>query len=213
MVIPASVTSLGASPGPNECNYTFGSSEYFSDNSVAQLTEAIINAKVTEIPNACFAYQVKLSKISLPSTIKRIGCDAFVLCPITSPSSSDLPEALEEIGARAFSGAHFTSVTFHDKISKIDNSAFNNCQIARIDLHSSITSINATAFEWGYVTTFICRATTVPETPQEDEWGNSFSPFYKNKGVCKVQMPAESLQTYKEAWGQYFGEENISVIE
>lgn len=211
--IPATVTSLGIRDD-DFGSYTFGCSRYFEDNSLAQLTEAIIEANVTEIPSCCFAYQEKLAKISLPATVKIIGSDAFSGCPIESTEAFDMPAALEEIGPRAFAGSKFTSVTFHDKVSKIGCSAFNMVNLATIDLPASITSINATAFVWKNATTFICRATAVPEIPLYDDWNNKFSPFYGvKKGVCKVQVPAESLQAYKDAWGEYFGEENISAIE
>ena len=201
VVIPSSVTSLGEPLTPPDGNYTFGSSMYYDDNSVAQLTEVEINANVTEIPDCCFAYQARLTKVTIPAGVKRIGSDAFNGCPITDVT---LPENLEVIGARAFAYAKFTSLSIPSKVTTIGNSAFNGCKIILIDLPATIASLHATAFNWEDATIVICRATTVPETPQTDEFNNSWRPFYQINENCVLKVPAESLEAYKNAWGQYF---------
>ena len=174
---------------------------YYDDNSVAQLTEVEINANVTEIPDCCFAYQARLTKVTIPAGVKRIGSDAFNGCPITDVT---LPENLEVIGARAFAYAKFTSLSIPSKVTTIGNSAFNGCKIILIDLPATIASLHATAFNWKDATIVICRATTVPETPQTDEFNNSWRPFYQINENCVLKVPAESLEAYKNAWGQYF---------
>ena len=201
VVIPSSVTSLGEPLTPPDGNYTFGSSMYYDDNSVAQLTEVEINANVTEIPDCCFAYQARLTKVTIPAGVKRIGSDAFNGCPITDVT---LPENLEVIGARAFAYAKFTSLSIPSKVTTIGDSAFNGCKIILIDLPATIASLHATAFNWEDATIVICRATTVPETPQTDEFNNSWRPFYQINENCVLKVPAESLEAYKNAWGQYF---------
>ncbi len=201
VVIPSSVTSLGEPLTPPDGNYTFGSSMYYDDNSVAQLTEVEINANVTEIPDCCFAYQARLTKVTIPAGVKRIGSDAFNGCPITDVT---LPENLEVIGARAFAYAKFTSLSIPSKVTTIGGSAFNGCKIILIDLPATIASLHATAFNWEDATIVICRATTVPETPQTDEFNNSWRPFYQINENCVLKVPAESLEAYKNAWGQYF---------
>ena len=201
VVIPSSVTSLGEPLTPPDGNYTFGSSMYYDDNSVAQLTEVEINANVTEIPDCCFAYQARLTKVTIPAGVKRIGSDAFNGCPITDVT---LPENLEVIGARAFAYAKFTSLSIPSKVTTIGDSAFNGCKIILIDLPATIASLHATAFNWEDATIVICRATTVPETPQTDEFNNSWHPFYQINENCVLKVPAESLEAYKNAWGQYF---------
>ena len=208
VVIPSSVTSLGEPLTPPDGNYTFGSSMYYNDNSVAQLTEVEINANVTEIPDCCFAYQAKLTKVTIPAGVKRIGSDAFSGCPITDVT---LPENLEVIGARAFAYARFTSLSIPSKVTTIGNSAFNGCKITLIDLPATIASLHATAFNWEDATIVICRATTVPETPQTDEYDNSWTPFYQINRNCVLRVPAESLEAYKNAWGQYF--KSIETIQ
>ena len=211
VVIPSSVTSLGAPLEPPYANYTFGCSGYFNGHkNDAQLQSVVIEANVTEIPDACFAYQEKLESVTISNSVTRIGADAFSSCPINSVI---LPESLEFIGARAFSGSKFTEITIPNKVKKIDNSVFNFCKIATIDLPASIESVHATAFAWEDATTVICRAEKVPETPLYDDSNNKFPPFYLlKKGSCKLKVPAASLDAYKAAWGTYFGEENIESL-
>ena len=211
VVIPSSVTSLGTPLTPPEGNFTFGCSKYYEGNeqaAQAQLKEVEINANVTEIPDCCFAYQAKLTKVTIPARVKRIGGDAFSGCPIAAVT---LPENLEEIGVRAFAYAKFTSVTIPGKVTTIGNSAFNGCKITLIDLPATIASLHATAFNWKDATIVICRATTVPETPQTDEYDNSWTPFYQINKNCVLKVPAESLEAYRNAWGQYF--ESVETIQ
>ena len=210
VVIPESVTSLGTPLDPPYAQYTFGSSRCWEDESVVQLREVEIKANVTWIPDCCFGYQTKLAKVTLPDCVKIIGADAFSGSPI---ESIVLPADLEELGARAFAYAKFTTLTIPSKVTKIANAAFNGVKLSTIDLPATITSLHATSFNWEDATTVICRATAVPETPQYDDFNNKFPPFYLLKSGCKLQVPAESLEAYKSAWGEYFGEDNIEAIK
>ena len=121
---------------------------------------------------------------------------------------------MEFIGARVFSDSKFTEVTIPNKVKKIENFAFLGCKIAIVDLPASIESVHATAFVWEAATIVICRAEKVPETPlYDDNSRKEFSPFHQlKKGSCKLKVPAVSLDAYKAAWGEYFGEENIESL-
>lgn len=188
VVIPSSVTSIG--------KWAFG-----CENGNPALQSVIIEANITEIPECCFYLQTKLTSISLPEGITSIGDDAFNQCKITSLT---LPASLKTIGARAFSNNGITQLTIPDKVETIENDAFAYNSIDNIDFPATLVSLHATAFKWKSMNEVICRALSVPQTPQTDEFNNSWRPFYQINENCVLRVPAESLEAYKNAWGQYF---------
>lgn len=188
VVIPSSVTSIG--------KWAFG-----CENGNPALQSVIIEANITEIPECCFYLQTKLTSISLPEGITSIGDDAFNQCKITSLT---LPASLKTIGARAFSNNGITQLTIPDKVETIENDAFAYNSIDNIDFPATLVSLHATAFKWKSMNEVICRALSVPQTPQTDEFNNSWRPFYQINENCVLKVPAESLEAYKNAWGQYF---------
>lgn len=188
VVIPSSVTSIG--------KWAFG-----CENDNLALQSVIIEANITEIPECCFYLQTKLTSISLPEGITSIGDDAFNQCKITSLT---LPASLKTIGARAFSNNGITQLTIPDKVETIENAAFAYNSIDNIDFPATLVSLHATAFKWESMNEVICRALSVPQTPQTDEFNNSWRPFYQINENCVLRVPAESLEAYKNAWGQYF---------
>lgn len=188
VVIPSSVTSIG--------KWAFG-----CENGNPALQSVIIEANITEIPECCFYLQTKLTSISLPEGITSIGDDAFNQCKITSLT---LPASLKTIGARAFSNNGITQLTIPDKVETIENAAFAYNSIDNIDFPATLVSLHATAFKWESMNEVICRALSVPQTPQTDEYNNSWRPFYQINENCVLRVPAESLEAYKNAWGQYF---------
>ena len=188
VVIPSSVTSIG--------KWAFG-----CENGNPALQSVIIEANITEIPECCFYLQTKLTSISLPEGITSIGDDAFNQCKITSLT---LPASLKTIGARAFSNNGITQLTIPDKVETIENAAFAYNSIDNIDFPATLVSLHATAFKWKSMNEVICRALSVPQTPQTDEFNNSWRPFYQIHENCVLRVPAEAVEAYKNAWGQYF---------
>ena len=188
VVIPSSVTSIG--------EWAFG-----CDNDNPTLQSVIIEADITEIPNCCFYLQTKLTSLSLPEGITAIGDDAFCGCKI---SSLTLPSSLKTIGARAFSNNGITQLTIPNKVESIGNAAFAHNSIDNIDFPATLVSLHATAFKWESMNEVICRAPSVPQTPQTDELNNSWRPFYHINENCVLKVPAESLTIYQQAWKGYF---------
>lgn len=162
VVIPSSVTSIG--------KWAFG-----CNNDNPTLQSVIIEANITEIPKCCFYLQTKLTSLSLPEGITAIGDDAFCGCKI---SSLTLPSSLKTIGARAFSNNGITQLTIPNKVESIGNAAFAHNSIDNIDFPATLVSLHATAFKWESMNEVICRAQSVPQTPQTDEFNNSWRPFY-----------------------------------
>lgn len=195
VVIPSSVTSIG--------KWAFG-----CDNDNPTLQSVIIEANITEIPVCCFYLQTKLTSLSLPEGITAIGDDAFCGCKI---SSLTLPSSLKTIGARAFSNNGITQLTIPNKVESIGNAAFAHNSIDNIDLPATLVSLHATAFKWESMNEVICRAQSVPQTPQTDEFNNSWRPFYHINENCVLKVPAESLTIYQQAWEGYF--QSVEAIQ
>ena len=195
VVIPSSVTSIG--------KWAFG-----CDNDNPTLQSVIIEANITEIPVCCFYLQTKLTSLSLPEGITAIGDDAFCGCKI---SSLTLPSSLKTIGARAFSNNGITQLTIPNKVESIGNAAFAHNSIDNIDFPATLVSLHATAFKWESMNEVICRAQSVPQTPQTDEFNNSWRPFYQINENCVLKVPAESLTIYQQAWKGYF--QSVKAIQ
>lgn len=195
VVIPSSVTSIGI--------WAFG-----CNNDNPTLQSVIIEANITEIPQCCFYLQTKLTSLSLPEGITAIGDDAFCGCKI---SSLTLPSSLKTIGARAFSNNGITQLTIPNKVESIGNAAFAHNSIDNIDLPATLVSLHATAFKWESMNEVICRALSVPQTPQTDELNNSWRPFYHINENCVLKVPAESLTIYQQAWKGYF--QSVETIQ
>lgn len=195
VVIPSSVTSIG--------KWAFG-----CNNDNPALQSVIIEANITEIPVCCFYLQTKLTSLSLPEGITAIGDDAFCGCKI---SSLTLPSSLKTIGARAFSNNGITQLTIPNKVESIGNAAFAHNSIDNIDLPATLVSLHATAFKWESMNEVICRALSVPQTPQTDELNNSWRPFYQVNENCVLKVPAESLTIYQQAWKGYF--QSVEAIQ
>ena len=195
VVIPSSVTSIG--------KWAFG-----CNNDNPTLQSVIIEANITEIPQCCFYLQTKLTSLSLPEGITAIGDDAFCGCKI---SSLTLPSSLKTIGARAFSNNGITQLTIPNKVESIGNAAFAHNSIDNIDLPATLVSLHATAFKWESMNEVICRAQSVPQTPQTDELNNSWRPFYHINENCVLKVPAESLTIYQQAWEGHF--QSIETIQ
>lgn len=195
VVIPSSVTSIG--------KWAFR-----CDNDNPTLQSVIIEANITEIPEGCFYLQTKLTSLSLPEGITAIGDDAFCGCKI---SSLTLPSSLKTIGARAFSNNGITQLTIPNKVESIGNAAFAHNSIDNIDFPATLVSLHATAFKWESMNEVICRAQSVPQTPQTDEFNNSWRPFYHINENCVLKVPAESLTIYQQAWKGYF--QSVETIQ
>ncbi len=195
VVIPSSVTSIG--------KWAFG-----CDNDNPTLQSVIIEANITEIPVCCFYLQTKLTSLSLPEGITAIRDDAFCGCKI---SSLTLPSSLKTIGARAFSNNGITQLTIPNKVESIGNAAFAHNSIDNIDFPATLVSLHATAFKWESMNEVICRAQSVPQTPQTDEFNNSWRPFYHINENCVLKVPAESLTIYQQAWKGYF--QSVETIQ
>ena len=89
---------------------------------------AVIAGKpVTAIGEKAFAYNQRLTSITLPDSITEIGKRAFVCC--TALTSITIPANVQKIGADAFSTCEkLTSVTIPESVIMIEQYAFADCR-------------------------------------------------------------------------------------
>ena len=93
-----------------------------------------------------------------------------------------------------------TSVTIPNNVTVIGNNAFRNCSVlTSVNIPSGVTSIGSDAFR---NCNSLSNITINAVTPPTIEILEGRAPFdYTND--CPIYVPAESVDAYKSAWGQY----------
>lgn len=143
------------------------------------LTDVILSEGITDVYDFAFDGTSRLTNISLPSTLQRIGNNAFSVSGIQTLellggvteigdrafarsliSSIRLPEGLTTIGAGAFSECHgLTAITLPSTLRTIKRDAFLGCvYLESIEIPDSVTT-----FEYGAFTH--CRSLTHVKLP------------------------------------------------
>jgi len=121
--------------------------------------ELIIPEGVEEIADGAFA-GTALSRVSLPSTLKKIGKDAFSGC--VGLTGIKLPPDLEEIGEGAFEGCtSLAEANLPDRITEVPDRLFRNCKaLKKVKVQkAALTRIGEQAFEnCGLLTDFPLKA-------------------------------------------------------
>ena len=102
---------------------------------------------IVEIPAYCFNGCEGLTSVTLPSTVKIIGQNAFENC--MSLTSITLPRDLVTIKDRAFQNCQaLNKVEFNNKLVDIGVLAFNACiSLDKIELKEGVTTILAQSFQ------------------------------------------------------------------
>jgi len=157
----------------------FSASSLPADQSIY---EVIISEGVEEIEAGAFARSATLAKITLPSTLKRIGENAFAGCPL---SEVNIPEAVESIGAGAFracANLKKVSLSSAGSLTVIGSEAFFQCgQLVKFPLSRGLKEIGENAFAETGLTTV-----TVPESVTTIGAGA----FMNCEALTKVSLPA-----------------------
>lgn len=168
-----------------ECVFTAPDDTVFSPSSLPDgqiIYEVIIPEGVEEIEAGAFIHSGTLAKIALPSTLKRIGENAFAGCPLTEVS---IPETVEFIGAGAFRAcSNLKKVSFSSAglMSVIGSEAFKQCgQLVKISLPKGLKEIGESAFAETGLT-----AVAVPESVAVIGAGA----FMNCEALTKVSLPA-----------------------
>ena len=108
--------------------------------------ESVVLGGVTELPESCFKNCYKLTVVSLPDGMARIGADAFYGC--SSLNALKLPASLESIGEKAFAECiSLGSVTLPDSLTELGTYVFSGCiNIESVMFGSALNVIPEGAF-------------------------------------------------------------------
>jgi len=129
----------------------------------------------------------------VPSSVTKIENNAFTFSKVLT--SVTLPDGLITIGNTAFSFCNcLTEVVIPNSVTSIGDAAFTSCQgLTKVTIGCGVTNIGSIAF-------LLCNAITTiynhAVTPQEVDV-MTFGGV--NADVCKLYVPAESVELYKAA--------------
>ena len=187
VTIPNSVTTIGGWA--------------FSDCS--SITSVTIPNSVTTIREYTFDNCSSLTSVTIPNSVTTIGGWAFSIC--SSLTSVTISNSVTTIGDNAFIGcSSLTSVTIPNSVTTIGSEAFSDCtNLQKVNIGNSVKTIGEFAFNKCTNITQISSEAVVPPTCESGVF------FYVNTSKCKLIVPKNSLDAYKQAY-QW---EDFSLIE
>ena len=209
LVLPASVTSIGASAfsGCSELNgaltlpsalKSIGGSAFYNCRNL-QFPAVTIPLEMTKIESNTFQNCTGLTSVTLHDGIREIGSSALYGTGITA---IDLKK-VTVIGSAAFQNcAALTSIHIPDGVTKIENSTFNGCtSLATVTLPASLTAIGTSNSGAVFKNcTALDSITVLAKTPPTLNGTNANTAF---NGVTteeiKLKVPTSSITAYEKA--------------
>lgn len=211
IILPSSyngkpVTSIG--------RYAFARDSSGKFDNIKQI---IIPDSITSIGSCAFAGCLKLSDITIPSSVKHFGTEVFDSTPWleakraadpliiinnilidgqTAKGDINIPNGVTSINDYSFEGnENITSVNMPDSIKTIGDGAFLHCyDLTRVKLSSNVTSIGECAFQHCNITEL-----TLPKGLKTIEhmsfWGNEFTELNIPNGVETISEDAFAFCT------------------
>ena len=141
-----------------------------------------------------------IKRIIIGDGITTIGRLAFQYC--RALTSVTIPNSVTEIGEGAFDNcSSLTSVTIPNSVTKIGDSAFAGCRsLKNFTFGSGLQSIGREAFSGCINITQISSEAVVPPACRRNALDGI------NKSKCKIIVPKNSLDAYKQAdqWKDFF---------
>ena len=141
-----------------------------------------------------------LTSVTIPNSVTRIGDWAFNNC--SALNSITIPNSVTTIGQAAFEYCSaLTSVTIPNSVTKIGDWAFSGCRsLKNFTFGSGLRSIGQEAFSDCINITQISSEAVVPPTCRRNALDGI------NKSKCKIIVPKNSLDAYKQAdqWKDFF---------
>ncbi len=167
--------------------------EYAFSN-CSSLTSVTIPNSVTTIGDNAFNGCSSLTSVTIPNSVTTIGGWAFSIC--SSLTSVTIPNSVTTIGDNAFIGcSSLTSVTIPNSVTRIGSEAFSDCtNLQKVNIGNSVKTIGEFAFNKCTNITQISSEAVVPPTCESGVF------FYVNTSKCKLIVPKNSLDAYKQAY-------------
>ena len=171
--------------------------------SCSHLTSVTIPNSVTTIGGWAFSGCGSLTSVTIPNSVTTIGGWAFSIC--SSLTSVTISNSVTTIGDNAFIGcSSLTSVTIPNSVTTIGSEAFSDCtNLQKVNIGNSVKTIGEFAFNKCTNITQISSEAVVPPACESGVF------FYINTSKCKLIVPKNSLDAYKQAY-QW---EDFSLIE
>ena len=176
--------------------------EYAFSN-CSSLTSVTIPNSVTTIGDNAFNGCSSLTSVTIPNSVTTIGGWAFSDC--SSITSVTIPNSVTTIREYTFDNcSSLTSVTIPNSVTRIGSEAFSDCtNLQKVNIGNSVKTIGEFAFNKCTNITQISSEAVVPPTCESGVF------FYVNTSKCKLIVPKNSLDAYKQAY-QW---EDFSLIE
>ena len=154
----------------------------------------IIGNRVTTIGQTAFSGCSSLTSVTIPNSVTTIGGWAFSIC--SSLTSVTIPNSVTTIGDNAFMGcSSLTSVTIPNSVTTIGSEAFSDCtNLQKVNIGNSVKTIGEFAFNKCTNITQISSEAVVPPTCESGVFTDI------NKSKCKLIVPKNSLDAYKQAY-------------
>ena len=167
--------------------------EYAFSN-CSSLTSVNIPNSVTTIGGYAFSSCGSLTSVNIPNSVTTIEVYAFSVC--ISLTSVTIPNSVTTIGQLAFSGcSSLTSVTIPNSVTTIGSEAFSGCtNLKKVNIGKSVKDIGEYAFDYCTSITQISSEAVVPPTCESGVFTDI------NKSKCKLIVPKNSLDAYKQAY-------------
>ena len=140
------------------------------------------------IPSYAFYNLRKLTAVTLPDTLTRIGEYAFRYC--TALGEIEIPGSVKTIAGNAFNGCTgLTGVAMEEGVETIGSNTFRNCTALKsIKMPATVTSIGTDAF-YGVIATSVGPVGS--EADYEFAWSDSIPnyAFYNLRKLTAVTLP------------------------